>query len=381
MSQIKEERKCFHTPLQVKKRCCNSNSLVHHENTLVTPRISSRSLAIHHWRSGKKRFCSATRHSPFASSLMWPIVLHQLLESSCDAEISLDWSSATRSYLTVEDAAVIEDQATAYFLELLQQVETSNDLDGIEQITVSVLTGQTIQDGPKVLLSAQSRVNVIYRTKKGFPIDIDTVLAGLVETEHLSELKFIELPVASLTFQAIVDDSKVLFYDNDSTGRSTADAGLVAATVIMSFILLVVSSVLLYITGGWDAFKQSVTNCLFEEVDDDDDHYLARSKPDFHVSQTEDDDDRDIEADEPSVVTGMQTNPSGMLGVRVPTDGLGVGNGYLTDGDEATNFTEMSAPQRLGINSISKMNDGDRGDEAPTGLAQMIMRRMGNTPK
>ncbi|GAX25567.1 hypothetical protein FisN_28Hh036 [Fistulifera solaris] len=303
-----------------------------------------------------------------------------LLESSCDAEVSLDWSSATQSYLTVESAAVIEDQVAAYFLELLQQVDTSDDIDGIEQVTVSVMTGQTIQNGTKVLLSTQSRVNVIYRTGKGFPIDIDTVLAGLVETDNLSELKFNGLPVASLTFQAIVDDSKVIFYDNDSNGRSTADAGLIAATVIMSFILLLVSSVLLYITGGWDAFKQSVTNCLFEEIDDDDDHYLARSKPDFHVSQTEDDEDRDIEADEPSVVTGMQTNPSGMLGVRVPTDGLGIGNGYLTDGDEATNFTEMSAPQRLGINSASKMNDGGRGDESSTGLAQMIMRRIGNTP-
>lgn len=306
------------------------------------------------------------------------------MESSCEAEISLDWSSASRSYLTVSDAAVIEDQAAAYFMDLISpQVESSDDLEEILQVTVHALSGQTIQDGQKSLLSAQSSVNVIYRTGRGVPINIDNLLTRLVEADNISELEFNGLPVNSLSFQGIVNDSKVLFYEDANNGRSTADAGLIAATVIMSFILLLVSSVLLYITGGWDAFKQAVTNCLFEEIDeDDDDHYLARSKPDFHVSQTEDDEDREIEADEPSVVTGMQTNPSGMLGVRVPTEGLGIGNGYLTDGDEATNFTEMSAPQRLGIDSASKMalGEGSSGDQAPIGLAQMIMRRMGNTP-
>ena len=263
------------------------------------------------------------------------------------------------------------------------QVESNDDLEEILQVTVRVLNEQTIQDGQTSLLSAQSSVSVIYRTAKGVPMSLDTILTRLVEADNLSELEFNGLSVDSISFQGIINDSKVLFYEDANSERSTADAGLIAATVIMSFILLLVSSVLLYITGGWDAFKQAVTNCLFEEVDDDDeDHYLARSKPDFHVSQTEDDEDREIEADEPSVVTGMQTNPSGMLGVRVPTEGLGIGNGYLTDGDEATNFTEMSAPQRLGINSASKMalNEGTSGDEAPTGLAQMIMRRMGNTP-
>lgn len=307
----------------------------------------------------------------------------QLLESSCDAEIALDLASTSQSSLSVSDAAVIEEDAAAYFMDLmLPQVESSDDLDEILEVSVRVLNGRSIQDGQKSLLSIQSSVSIIYRTGRGLPMNIDNVLTRLVEADNISELKFNELPVDSFKFGGIVNDSKILFYGNAKNERTTADAGLIAATVIMSFILLLVSSVLLYITGGWDAFQQAVTNCLFEEVEDDDgDHYLARSKPDFHVSPTEDDEDREIEADEPSVVTGMQTSASGMLGVRVPTEGLGIGNGYLTDGDEATNFTDMSAPQRLGINSASKMALGDGGDEeAPTGLAQMIMRRMGNTP-
>lgn len=307
------------------------------------------------------------------------------MKSSCPTEIVLDWSSTSQSLLSVSDAALIEEQAAAYFTNLmLPQAQRTDDLDEVLEVTVSVLNGRSIQDGQKSLLSVESSVDVIYLTRKGVPMDIDDILSRLVEADNISELTLNGLSVDSFNFGGIASDSKVLFYGNGQVERSTADAGLLAATVIMSFILLLVSSVLLYITGGWKAFQLAVTNCLFEEVDEDsdDDHYLARSKPDFHVTPTEDDEDREIESDDPSAATGMYTNPSGMLGVRVPTEGLGIGNGYLTDGDEATNFTDMSAPQRLGINSPSKMalGDGVDGDEAPTGLAQMIMRRMGSKP-
>jgi hypothetical protein len=67
----------------------------------------------------------------------------------------------------------------------------------------------------------------------------------------------------------------IVLRDNFDTRRrkhTSKEIALIVVTVLLSFVLFIVSSVLLHITGGWKVCTNVISNCLFEEVDDEDDN-------------------------------------------------------------------------------------------------------------
>lgn len=290
----------------------------------------------------------------------------------------------TSDDIKIEAIANIERQSAAYFAELLSQDTSTTELSTVLQVSVSVHEGRFEKDLSAVLL--ESTVDLVYRSNGGSPVQLDNLLTDLVEAADDDSSSSFEPngnTIISLDFKGMEDDSKIVYVeDTVDEGRSSSEAGLIAATSILSVILVVVSSVLLYITGGWDAFQRAVTNCLFEEIDveGDNDNYLAHSKSTFQVQSTEGDEEEDEES---SIATGMQTNPSGMLGGVAHTQGLGivtpgqnprqVYGAYTPDGDD----TQMtSSSNHLGIQSMRKM---PQNEDSNGGLTHMIMQRLYKT--
>lgn len=288
--------------------------------------------------------------------------------------------------LDIDTVANIESQTADYFAELLSATGASEHLTTLFKVSVDMQEGRLAQESSWVIFN--SKVDIVYRSDKGNPVRLDKVLAELVASdESFSAFQPNGNKVVALELDAVEDDSKILFVEQETAdSRSAPEVGLIAATAILSAILVMVSSVLLYITGGWDALQQAVTNCLFEEVDDNDnDNYLARSKSTFqaHSSEEEEEEEEEEEGDEESNVTGFQTNPSGMLGGTAPplTQGMGIltpgpnssqmYGAYTPDGEE-TQMT-MNSTNHLGITSMRKM---PQNEESGGGLSSMIMQRL-----
>lgn len=136
------------------------------------------------------------------------------------------------------------------------------------------------------------------------------------------------LPINQATVQTgtLCYDSNILLVEKD-TGRTAAEKGLIVVTSILSGVLVLVSSVLLYITGGWDALQEALTNCWFEEVEDDE-HYLTHSKSTIHMHSSDDEDgrneDEDDEYDSEEASDMQPSSASGMLGAMPAIQGLGI---------------------------------------------------------
>lgn len=134
--------------------------------------------------------------------------------------------------------------------------------------------------------------------------------------------------------------------------RTAADMGLIVATSCLAFLLVFVSTVLLYITGGWGACINKVMNCLFEEVEEDEDmdDYQMAKQATFQV-QSYDEDTQGEATCNPNGVLGAEQNPAaGIINVH-----------------PSTPTSEMTGGQPLGITSMRKLPQ-----EELHGLSSMI---------
>jgi hypothetical protein len=314
------------------------------------------------------------------------------------------------------------------------ETETDEIINSLlkEQIVLGVslqVRKQLTRNGRQVL---ETIVTCQYLSESGVPADLPAVLLQIINNNQGAEqtndvfgalqsmlaAAIGETDALTLSFSIrSLDESKILetiyqidepdvpLDDDSDDGRGKADMGLVAAVIILSVMVAVVSGVLLYITGGWSACHQAVSNCLFEEVDDDYD--APQRKNTFRVSSgSYDDEEEDEEEDEEysdegdeegSIETGVATNPTGILGVQSqdenadPMAGLGIKtpsrNMY---GDKNVDMTPMSAMTTndndapLGIMSMRKLPQPET-PEVRGGLAHMIMERVAKattyTPK
>ena len=190
-------------------------------------------------------------------------------------------------------------------------------------------------------------------------------------------------------------------YRNNGDNYTSKEVALIVVTVFLSIVLLIVSSVLLHITGGWKAFTNTLSNCLFEEVDDDEADYYNNSndaskqveqklyqqyingqpsrtfplqnshdqEDDRDVNETgmnvqeEDDEEEDTNVmDVESAMTSvLPTSASGLLGVSRNKDAVPI-HTMLDDDDDETNMygdgmtpVSRSENEPLGITSMRKL--------------------------
>lgn len=283
------------------------------------------------------------------------------------AVIDLEFDASTDKALSLSEIYLLEQDIGNALLNILQD----SDLQPLgamnEPLQVFVAAReQSLVAGRRTLDAIVTCVHLSDQS----PVDLDTALMRAVKPTQL------HLANLDLSFRPYRD--YVVLDQYNHTSRTAADKGLIAATAFLSAMLVVVSSVLLYVTGGWLACKSRLNNCLFEEVADD--HYLE-NKGTFQVDDGYEDDDEVgmMDGDEESLQTGIQTAPSGILGVQQayyedPAAGLGIQTPAQLQyevGDE----TPMSHSNRpLGITSMREMPP-PATPEVKGGLTHLIMQR------
>jgi hypothetical protein len=310
-------------------------------------------------------------------------------------------AATTEVDATEEDdtiSSLLQEQITlAVTLQVRQQLERNG-----RQVLETIVTCQYLSESsiptdlPAVLLQLINR-NQQRQTQVSAAEALQSMLAAAIGETEASTLSF---SIRSFDESKIlenvaqIDEPEVsMDDDDDDDGRSKADGGLVAAVIILSVMVVLVSGVLLYITGGWSECRRGISNCLFEEVDDDYD--APRVKNTFPYEH----DDRDEEEynseegdeDDDSIETGIATNATGILGAHShdenadPMAGLGIktpsrnmygdNNGVDMTPMSAMTNNDNDAPLPLGITSMRKLPQPET-PEVQGGLAHMIMERV-----
>jgi hypothetical protein len=355
---------------------------------------------------------------PDQTSVVVPLKVNTLYQIEQQTGMLLtDLFRPVQEVLVSNSTATTEDETDDIINSLLQaQIVLDVSLQVRQQLT---------RNGRQVL---ETIVTCQYLSESGIPADLPAVLLQVINNNQFAQLPndvfwalqsmlaaaIGETDASTLSFSIRssseskiletvyqIDEPDVPLDDDSDDGRGAADMGLIAAVIILSLMVAVVSGVLLYITGGWTACQQAVSNCLFEEVDDDYD--APQRKNTFRVSSGSYDDEEDEEEEysdegdeEGSIETGVATNPTGILGVQShdenadPMAGLGIKTpNRKTYDNQNVDMTPMSAMTTndndapLGIMSMRKLPQPET-PEVRGGLAHMIMERVAKatrTPK
>ncbi|EEC50816.1 predicted protein [Phaeodactylum tricornutum CCAP 1055/1] len=292
-----------------------------------------------------------------------------IYESTAWMQVSWDAVDASDT-LSADQVYALENEASVYFASIVD-----DNVDQVLSMQVSV-TDETPRMSGRVLLDAV--VTSVYLDER-FPIQLDTVLLQNMNEADLKEA-FAGV-LGDSTAEALALDFSLRPYEDTlvlesvyiADGRTRADKGLITAVVILTVMVLLVSSVLLYVTGGWNVCLMKINNFLFEEVEEDD--YAIEKRATFQVqSYDEDDDNRSSTRSEaPSVESGMTANPTAGPGIlQTPIREL--------QDEPLTPMTETPTGLPLGIQSIRKMPPPDSPD-VDGGLSHMILQRVMGTNK
>lgn len=261
--------------------------------------------------------------------------------------MTMSWVPPALEPLTTGELYNYEQSMSIYLMDTISanEVETLGVDNSAITMTVEVRE-QTQNDADELVL--ESIVTCVY-TSEGIQASLDTILMRYVDPTQLA------FDDAELSFRPFKDSYVLDTYSNN--GPTKADVGLIVATSLLTVMLVAVSSVLLYITGGWDACQQKLNNCCFEEIEDD---YGIENKGTFQVGSVYDDNENGSVEE-----SGMNATTPGVLGAQLqPTRSI------LMDDETAAS---MSTNRPLGITSMKKMQPNGQDDTG--GLKHMIMHR------
>ena len=245
----------------------------------------------------------------------------QFIESSCGMKLTFPLLDSNDS-IKVEDIARMESSMTTYFYQLF--IATNSDTgtgsrhDPMYNIPIFA-TDSTNNQNSKNDDSNNNNKNHVVQQPLQFHVDIvDSILIGNMATISARVSFLYEAPSASMVLESqqlaetftlvhLNDDTEttalkvsvfqtftsnpdaviVVFesneddnntssivlkddYQNSAGSYTSTEVALIVVTVFLSIVLLIVSSVLLHITGGWKVCTNAMSNCLFEEIDEDD---------------------------------------------------------------------------------------------------------------
>ncbi|GKY97620.1 hypothetical protein MPSEU_000720400 [Mayamaea pseudoterrestris] len=293
-----------------------------------------------------------------AGILVLPVQAEVIMEASAVMEMS--WSASPVKDLSTEEVYQFSREMAQFLLKSLSQDEQAASLGPDNfPFKVDVDIREQIQSNTELRQTVEAVVTCLY-TSEGMQVDLDTVLMRYADP---SQLPYSD---AELSFRPY---KEAYVLTSSAQGPTKADLGLIVATCFLTVMLVVVSAVLLHVTGGWDICHQKLSNCCFEEVDDD---YPIDNKGTFQVEDAYD------ENDNASIETGIITaTGSGVLGAQVHLNHSSTGLGVQTPARSMTEdetATPMSTSQPLGIMSMRKMHPDSPDDKG--GLTNMIMNRI-----
>jgi hypothetical protein len=290
------------------------------------------------------------------------------VDSSCFVRLDFETSTST---VSLEKAYSIESTLSNYFDDLARE---SKELSSVNPFRFHVDVTDHIYADNVVSVTAITTLLYEYNEQNNVePLVIDQVLNKLVASSK--QVFQVDGTTVSFEFSAAAVPNKFLEF-RDPKGKSPSEVVLFIITILLSILLVITSSVLLYISGGWAVCKRAVINCLFEEVDDDlDNPHPVQHKTTYTRS---DDDQGDEENDEESNITSVApTSASGMLGVRGPAGGLGAQMHGMDDEDDESSMTYGdNSPNGHGNIGISKghFTKGSPKGDAKAFSGMMVQR-------
>eukprot|EP00977_Amphora_coffeiformis_P006312 scaffold1352_cov180-Amphora_coffeaeformis.AAC.2 len=340
-------------------------------------------------------------HCTSGTIVMWKLLigcaclLPQVFGASVySSRAAMDLNLETPYRYSIASAFHAEELIAIYLRSIFNA--TDPDLD-VLAINVQVKDEGSIS-GDRMALD--TIVSMVYIANE--PKMVANLLVERVDTDALAEQ--LQIPSLSAAYDNLLPTQNLQNIPDMDDGRPKADKGLIAITVFLSIALLLIASVVLYISGGWAAFTHCCINCLFEEIEEEDEYAVAK-KSTFQVQSfdegdnngQEQEDNRSVaESQAPSEVTedpNLSNLPEGLLGAMHhpnPAAGLGIKtpNRADTSGyDSEMNSTPLSEMTQdnnhgpLGITSMRKMPimdqsvDGDTDDDIEGGLAHLILKR------
>ena len=222
----------------------------------------------------------------------------------------------------------------------------SKEKRSLRQVRVAV--ADSIWVAPTATVTAT--VQYLYRASES--IELAPLLSQVV-ADAAQPPTFASNPI--LVFSVGPNDASVVIEESSGgSNYSSKEIALIVITVFLSCVLLIVSSVLLYITGGWTVCKSKLTDCLFEEVEEDEEE-MIQQQPTFPIQHSEDADD-----EESNITSLPPTSASGILGVsrnkHLPPpalDSLHSSNDADSSAMYGDGMTPVSNP--LGIASMRKL--------------------------
>ncbi len=295
--------------------------------------------------------------------------------------MDLTWQAQSNVNYGLAELYTLEQDTASYLTKALDASLNQNTNTNPQQVLdlyVSVTEQLTVNTTHQV----NAIVTCTYLSEDNVFLVLDTMLMQSVNPSLLPYNN------PKLSFRPYQDS--VVLNNYQQSGLTSANLSLVVATCTLSIVLLLVASVLLYITGGWSACFQRVNSCLFVEESDEDEGEFVGSKTTYQENEGYSSQEQE-DMENQSVETGM-TNPSGILGVvnqsasmeverrsqdqlydSNPAAGLGIQTPAREyDLDESTVATSAGRP--LGITSMRKLPNPETS-EVRGGLAGMIMQR------
>ena len=280
----------------------------------------------------------------------------------------MNYDTTATNRLNAADMYQLETATAQYFRQVLEPT-----VDHLLSTTVRIADLSLRTSSDTTLLDAIVVCTYIENLK---PINLDTVLMQVVQPATLTEL------LQNQTYAATNLEYAIRPHENTAAlesvlvdnGRTKADRALVVAVSVLTIMVVLVSCLLLYVTGGWKVCGAKINNCLFMEVDDDDEDdndYAIEKRATFQVQSYDEDDENSGKNSAP----GLVTNPSGLLGDEEnPAMGLGVktpARGRNDDEDDSYMETPSGVP--LGIQSVRKLLPPDT-PEVEGGLSHLILK-------
>lgn len=305
----------------------------------------------------------------------------QIMESSCLMRLNFP----TDQPVTLETAYQTET-ITENYLKILLITNKNQQVAGFKPLALHVDVADNVAIGLTTTITAM--VTLLYEYDNTLkPLELDFALT--------QALKQNDAPISNFTFAT--DASKVFFFfnatDNDSTtidmidegGHTSTEVGLIVVTSFLSVVLVFVSSVLLFITGGWKVCRAKLTDCLFEDVEDEE--YVVANKQTYPIQTSEDDSD-----DEESTMTSVPpSSSSGILGVARNRDHPAAGLGIMSLGDDDDDSSmvygdgmtpvSQSNSNALGITSMRKLPKSGSPHGGMPGLVLQRLTRSGEKVK
>ena len=301
---------------------------------------------------------------------------------------------AASSKAGVDKIIQIQNESANFLLDRLRDLENAGLLENenpkLLNVAVQSSDFQSMDNSSSI--SVISIVSLVYESTEQKQLLLEQTLdLAISKGPKVYNFSFTK-EFVSFRFKPVEDDSEVVYVPEDDDDNVGSEIALIIACSILSIMLVLVSGVLLFISGGWDSCKNRCINCLFEEVEDE---YVVTTKNNNQTNVHPTYDDEDEEEEEQSVTTSpAPTTASGVLGAYGQPNPLAAALGIRTPGrhdtesmmtydDDDIGMTPMSAssnPQPLGITSMRKLPAPDTPD-TQRGFAGLIKQRFASNSR